>query len=222
MLFSSHVNMISMRHLGKLISFIILLMGYNSAVFAQSSNSSSPVLTGDSDTPCVYLLNGHLMYGSNFCSTEGVPTILSQVKTIKYDIISYLANTDKLLYLLVLNHYQCTDCNLNSLKLCVYDDNGNQMPSFSSEQKNVLLDLQTNFSFNICPFTNHSTSINSSSSSIHTISNPLKQFKSGVPAKNVKCQNGLELIIKAEDGTPACVTHNGSIKLAQRGWYKIP
>jgi hypothetical protein len=215
-------NVISLSYLQNTISLVLLLMLYNSAVFAQSYSNPSSVFTNDSDTVCVYVLNGHLMYGSNSCKTEGTPTILSQAKSITTDVISYLANTDKLLYVLILNHYQCNECNLNLSKLCTYDNNGNQIPQFSDEQKKILLDLQANFSFNICPFTSHSTSMTLPSTTSYNIPDPLKQFRSGVSAKNVKCQNGLELVIKAEDGTPACVTHNGAIKLTQRGWYKMP
>jgi hypothetical protein len=167
----------------------------------------------------VYVLNGHLMYGSNSCEKEGAPTILSQVKRTTSDVIAYLANTDKMLYFLTLNHYQCHDCNLDVSKLCRYDYNGNIVPPFSDDQKKVLLDLQANFSFKICPFTEKpSTTLAQSSNASYNIPSPLKQFMSGIPAKNIECQQGLELVIKAEDGTPACVTHYGAIKLEQRGW----
>jgi hypothetical protein len=194
-------------------------MLYSSTVFAQSYNSSSSVFTNNSYTVCVYVLNGHLMYGSNSCKTEGVPTILSQVKRTTSDVITYLANTDKVLYVLMLNHYRCHECDLDVSKLCKYDHNGNLIPSFSDDQKNVLLDLQANYSFSICPFTEKpSVTRAQSSNASYNIPDPLKQFRSGVPAKSVECQQGLDLVIKAEDGTPACVTPDGAIKLAQRGW----
>ncbi|HXU96136.1 MAG TPA: hypothetical protein VFP45_06840, partial [Candidatus Nitrosotalea sp.] len=50
---------------------------------------------------------------------------------------------------------------------------------------------------------------------------PLKQFKSGVSAKEVKCESGFSLILKASDGSPACV-HSSSVQiLIQRGWAAI-
>lgn len=52
---------------------------------------------------------------------------------------------------------------------------------------------------------------------IDKIPSPLKQFKSGIVAKNVRCNNGF-LILKAEDGSPACVTIETGKKLAMRGW----
>jgi hypothetical protein len=50
------------------------------------------------------------------------------------------------------------------------------------------------------------------------IESPLKQFKSGVTANNVTCNQGLELIFKEEDDSPACVKSNTAPKLTERGW----
>ncbi|HET7337661.1 MAG TPA: hypothetical protein VFJ23_07200 [Candidatus Nitrosotalea sp.] len=47
---------------------------------------------------------------------------------------------------------------------------------------------------------------------------PLKQFKSGTTAQQVVCNTGLELVIKAEDNSPACVSHSGASLLMERGW----
>lgn len=49
---------------------------------------------------------------------------------------------------------------------------------------------------------------------------PLKQFKSGIAANNVSCNDGLQLIFKAENGSPACVNHDTSKILIERGWAK--
>lgn len=49
---------------------------------------------------------------------------------------------------------------------------------------------------------------------------PLKQFKSGIAAKDVKCENNLQLIIKAEVGYPVCVKPSTATKLVERGWGK--
>jgi hypothetical protein len=51
---------------------------------------------------------------------------------------------------------------------------------------------------------------------------PLKQFKSGIAAKDVKCKEGLQFIMKNENGQPACVTPNTFDKLISRGWGIIP
>lgn len=47
---------------------------------------------------------------------------------------------------------------------------------------------------------------------------PLEQVKSGVHAKDVQCKQGFALIIKAEDGSPACVYPQIAQILTQRGW----
>ena len=50
---------------------------------------------------------------------------------------------------------------------------------------------------------------------------PLKQVKTGVAPKSVQCQSGFSLVLKAEDGSPACV-HSPSVQiLIQRGWAAI-
>ena len=50
------------------------------------------------------------------------------------------------------------------------------------------------------------------------ILSPLKQFKSGISAQQVECKTGLELIIKAKDNSPACVSHSSASALMNRGW----
>ena len=76
-------------------------------------------------------------------------------------------------------------------------------------------------------YDNNATSV--SKSFLFTISNetqqtppaalsPLKQFKSGIVAKDVKCDLDLQLVIKAEDGSPACIKPNDATLLVQRGW----
>jgi hypothetical protein len=47
---------------------------------------------------------------------------------------------------------------------------------------------------------------------------PLKQFRSGTLAQDVKCRDGLSLVIKTEDGSPACVKPENVSKLLIRGW----
>jgi len=55
---------------------------------------------------------------------------------------------------------------------------------------------------------------------ISGILSPLEQFKSGIAAKDVTCKQGLELILKATDSSPACVKPNTASVLIQRGWAK--
>gem|GEM_PF-3364740 len=47
---------------------------------------------------------------------------------------------------------------------------------------------------------------------------PLKQFKSGIAANDIECKQGLQLVIKAEDGSPACVKPDTANVLIKRGW----
>lgn len=51
-----------------------------------------------------------------------------------------------------------------------------------------------------------------------SILSPLKQFKSGISANDVKCEQGLQLVIKAKDGSPTCVRPQTAQKLVERGW----
>ena len=51
-----------------------------------------------------------------------------------------------------------------------------------------------------------------------SLSTPLKQFKSGILASDVQCAQGLELVLKAEDGSPACVKFSTAESLIKHGW----
>lgn len=53
-----------------------------------------------------------------------------------------------------------------------------------------------------------------------SILSPLKQFKSGIAAQNVTCKEGLQLVIKARDSSPACVQSLTAAKLVTLGWAK--
>src|SRR5574337_2093453 len=54
------------------------------------------------------------------------------------------------------------------------------------------------------------------------ILSPIEQVQAGMPAKDVKCATGLILVIKVEDGSPACVKPDTAQKLVGRGWAKEP
>lgn len=47
---------------------------------------------------------------------------------------------------------------------------------------------------------------------------PLQQFKSGIPIDETRCKEGLELIFKSLDGSPACVNYGTGARLLDRGW----
>ncbi|GEM_PF-1707705 len=50
------------------------------------------------------------------------------------------------------------------------------------------------------------------------IASPLEQFRSGIHASDVQCTQSLELVIKAEDGYPACVKFSTATMLIKNGW----
>jgi len=54
--------------------------------------------------------------------------------------------------------------------------------------------------------------------SISYFSPPLKQLKQGTSSDNVKCTEGLQLVLKQSTGTPYCVKSSSIEKLIQRGW----
>ena len=54
-----------------------------------------------------------------------------------------------------------------------------------------------------------------------TLDLPFEQFKSGISAKDITCKEGLQLVIKAEDGSPVCVKPDTAQKLIERGWVII-
>lgn len=49
---------------------------------------------------------------------------------------------------------------------------------------------------------------------------PLHQFKARIPANKVACADGFALVIKLEDGSPACVKPVTAQILIERGWAR--
>lgn len=47
---------------------------------------------------------------------------------------------------------------------------------------------------------------------------PLKQFEAGIPIDKIQCKEGLELILRTSDGSPACVKPETKQKLIERDW----
>jgi hypothetical protein len=50
---------------------------------------------------------------------------------------------------------------------------------------------------------------------------PLKQLRMGVLPSEVKCSDGLQLILRSSDNRPGCVTPQTAVKLVERGWGKL-
>jgi hypothetical protein len=53
------------------------------------------------------------------------------------------------------------------------------------------------------------------------IFSPLKQSKTGISLQDIKCNQGLVLVVKTLDNSPACVKSNTAQRLAERGWGKL-
>lgn len=53
-------------------------------------------------------------------------------------------------------------------------------------------------------------------------SSPLMQLKSGISTNEIQCSTGFQLVIKIENGSPACVKQETSKILVERGWAKAP
>ena len=51
-----------------------------------------------------------------------------------------------------------------------------------------------------------------------TVESPLKQLKAGIRVQDIKCREGLELIIRLHDNSPACVRHVNLPRLLTNGW----
>ncbi len=54
------------------------------------------------------------------------------------------------------------------------------------------------------------------------VPSPLKQFKSGTGASNVVCKQGFQLILKRENGSPACVKPEDVTKLVSQLMWGLP
>ena len=64
----------------------------------------------------------------------------------------------------------------------------------------------------------HESYIYADMESSTTTPSPLKQFQSGIAAKDVICNKGLALILSATDGSPACVRSVSITRLFSQGW----
>ena len=51
-----------------------------------------------------------------------------------------------------------------------------------------------------------------------TFTSPIKQISNGIKFTDIKCNEGLKLVIKYSDGKPACIKHSSIKKLFERNW----
>jgi len=49
---------------------------------------------------------------------------------------------------------------------------------------------------------------------------PLKQVAQGIPPNEIICKEGLKLVFKSSDNSPACVKPGTLNKLIERGWAR--
>lgn len=54
---------------------------------------------------------------------------------------------------------------------------------------------------------------------IRPLPTPLNQLKLGTQAKDVLCHDGFTLVIKSENGSPACVHPSSMSRMARQGWW---
>lgn len=59
-----------------------------------------------------------------------------------------------------------------------------------------------------------------SGSNYPVLVSPLRQLKWGIVPENIQCQTNFVLILKSEDGSPACVKSDAAQKLMKKGWAK--
>ncbi|MDE1765843.1 MAG: hypothetical protein KGI27_06155 [Thaumarchaeota archaeon] len=48
---------------------------------------------------------------------------------------------------------------------------------------------------------------------------PIQQLTTGIEPMDVACKKGLNLVLKAEDGSPACIHESSMARMLRQGWY---
>lgn len=97
--------------------------------------------------------------------------------------------------------------------------------TLSSDSRTVFYVMKIPYPYDFLNFTSgiYKIELNHDVDSQSTLTHaetPLQQFKSGVKAHNIQCDKSFSLIIKAEDGSPACVKPDTGQILIERGWAK--
>lgn len=136
------------------------------AVLLCATMIASPIDSyGSPDTTqCIYSLLGFLVSAeSSKCPTTGTPTVVSQAyghASPQNGLLQY----DERLYFDDMNYpHGCPECfnqwsqASEKAKLCKYDKDGNFWYPLTGDQKKVLLDLQENYTFFVCPFVGNHT-----------------------------------------------------------------
>ena len=116
-----------------------------------------------------------------------------------------------------LNNAYADDANMS--------DNMNTSANMTMDQNTTLnenMNMSENMNTNGNMSENMNTTGNMNMTNIPKLLSPLEQFKSGTPAKNVQCNEGFTLVIKVDDGSPACVSSQVAQTLIARGWGTTP
>ena|SRR5256885_1070021 len=116
-----------------------------------------------------------------------------------------------------LNNAYADDANMS--------DNMNTSANMTMDQNTTLnenMNMSENMNTNGNMSENMNTTGNMNMTNIPKLLSPLEQFKSGTPAKNVQCNEGFTLVIKIDDGSPACVSSQVAQTLIARGWGTTP
>ena len=106
---------------------------------------------------CGHDLTGNFFYHYYGACSGGRPTIPSQAKGIPQNTIRELVDYDEKIYIEMIGG--CSpegSCGYSIAGLCQYDSNGEFIPHLSEDQKKVLLDLNSTYGFDICPFKKNS------------------------------------------------------------------
>lgn len=125
--------------------------------------ASPAVSAASQSSSCLYSIFGFLVTGEISCPDNGTPTIVSDALG-HVDPSNGLLMYDEKLYFEDLNYpHGCPECYSmwspasEKEKLCQYNKNGTFWHPLSDVQKSVLLDLEKNYTFFICPFTKNAT-----------------------------------------------------------------
>ena len=107
---------------------------------------------------------------------------------------------------------------ISALGIIGFLNNAYAINANTSDSMNMSANMNTNGKMTA----NVTANGNMSMTNMHKIFSPLQQFKSGVSAKSVQCNQGFTLIIKQEDSSPACVSSQIAQALTARGWGTTP
>lgn len=147
------------RHARKPPLALLLAAGFilSSSLLTGQAASGQNYHSSSTNPVCAYSLGGFIAYTTGSCPQKGTPTIVSHAKGIIPDgQIGSLLSIDKGLYIDSVTQ-ECLHCHkYDYLKDCRYDSNGDfvagiPLRKLSDADKAVVLDMNSSYSFPICP-----------------------------------------------------------------------